>query len=52
MFQKLLYKRYYGFGMSICLRYSATREEAAEILNDGFLKAFTHMATHATAKSF
>ena len=52
LFQKLLYKRYYGFGMSICLRYSATREEAAEILNDGFLKAFMHVATHTTAKSF
>jgi RNA polymerase sigma factor (sigma-70 family) len=41
--QKQLYKRYYGLAMHLCLRYAATREEAAELLNDGFMKVFTNL---------
>lgn len=41
--QKLLYKRYYGLAMHLCLRYAASREEAAELLNDGFMKVFTNL---------
>ena len=52
LFQKLLYKRYYGFAMSICLRYSSTREEAAEVLNDGFLKVFTRLSSYSPENSF
>ncbi len=29
--------------MSVCLRYAANREEAVEILHDGFMKVFTHL---------
>ncbi|MBC7449168.1 MAG: sigma-70 family RNA polymerase sigma factor [Hymenobacteraceae bacterium] len=49
--QKLLYKRYYGLAMHLCQRYAATREEAAELLNDGFMKVFTNLATR-TGGSF
>ena len=38
--QERLYKLYYGYAMGITLRYSSSREEAMEILNDGFLKVF------------
>lgn len=38
--QKELYKRFYGYGMSIALRYAGSRDEAASILNDSFLKVF------------
>ena len=38
--QELLYRRYYSYGMSICLRYTSTREEAKEILHDGFMVLF------------
>lgn len=41
--QKLLYHKLYGFAMKICLRYSKNRNEASEILNDGFFKAFTNI---------
>jgi len=41
--QELLYKRFYGFAMKICLRYAANRYEASEVLNDGFFKAFTNI---------
>jgi RNA polymerase sigma-70 factor (ECF subfamily) len=40
--QELLYKAFYGFAMSICLRYAGNRYEAAEIMNQGFLKVFTN----------
>ncbi len=38
--QKRLYETYYGRMMGVCLRYAANRDEAAEILNKGFLKVF------------
>ena len=41
--QRMLYEHFYGYAMSICLRYAKNREEAVEILNDGFLKVFTRL---------
>jgi RNA polymerase sigma-70 factor (ECF subfamily) len=38
--QEQLYRQYYGYAMSIALRYAPSRDVAAEILNDSFLKAF------------
>jgi RNA polymerase sigma factor (sigma-70 family) len=39
--QKMLYQEFYGYSMSICLPYADSREEASEILNDGFMKLFS-----------
>ncbi len=41
--QRALYKQFFGYAKSICLRYSATVEEAEEVLNEGFLKVFQHL---------
>ena len=41
--QEELYKKFYAYAMGICLRYSRDREEAEEILNDGFLKIFANL---------
>ena len=41
--QKLLYKHFYSYAMSICIRYSKDREEAVEILNDSFMKVFLNI---------
>lgn len=41
--QELLYRQFYGYAMSICLRYVSSREGALEVLNDGFLKVFTRL---------
>lgn len=38
--QEILYRLYYSYGMGICLRYTSTREQAKEILNDGFMILF------------
>lgn len=38
--QRKLYEYFYGYGMSICLRYAHDQHRAEEILNDAFLKVF------------
>lgn len=38
--QEALYRRYWSFAMSVCLRYTPTREDALELAHDGFLRAF------------
>nr|WP_282958224.1 RNA polymerase sigma factor [Halalkalibaculum roseum] len=50
--QKKLYKMFYGYGMSITLRYAESREEAAEILNDAFMKVFTNIKDFDIDKPF
>ena len=41
--QRHLYKQYFGYSKSICLRYTSTTEEAEEVLNEGFLKVFNNL---------
>lgn len=43
---------FYSYGMTICLRYADTRDEAAEILNDGFMKIFTNIKRFDFSKPF
>lgn len=38
--QEMLYKHFYGYAMSVCLIYSDNRDDAVEIMNDGFMKIF------------
>ena len=38
--------------MGVCLRYSRTREEAVEIVNDGFIKIFTKLDRYSKGLSF
>jgi RNA polymerase sigma factor (sigma-70 family) len=50
--QELLYRRFYSFAMGICVRYCSSREEAVEVLNDGFLKAFTNLKNFDATNQF
>jgi len=50
--QKELYRLYYAYGMNICLHYSKDREEAKEILNDGFFKVFENLHMYNPELSF
>ncbi|MFT5884954.1 MAG: RNA polymerase sigma factor (sigma-70 family) [Arcticibacterium sp.] len=50
--QKKLYTDHYGFAMSVCLRYCKTKEEAQEVLNNGFLKVFKNLEKYVTSQSF
>ncbi|MFN0202775.1 MAG: RNA polymerase sigma factor [Bacteroidia bacterium] len=43
-YQKLLYERYYGNMMTVCMRYSNDREEARDVLHEGFMKVFTNLS--------
>jgi RNA polymerase sigma factor (sigma-70 family) len=50
--QKMLYKAFYGFAMGICLRYANSRDDAAEVMNQGFFKVFTHIGSFDTTRPF
>lgn len=41
--QRILFEHFFGYGMNICLRYTKNKEEAEEVLNNGFLKIFKHI---------
>lgn len=50
--QEKLYEHYFGYGMSISLRYSKTRGEAVEVLNDAFIKIFNKLDKYSKGLSF
>lgn len=50
--QEGLYRHFYGFGMSICLRYAGSQDEAKEIMNEGFFKVFTKIGQYDFSRSF
>ncbi len=50
--QESLYKQFYAYGMSVCLRYAHNRDEAAEIMNDSFLKVFINIQSYRQEQSF
>lgn len=50
--QRLLYQRFYAYGMSICIRYANDEHEAIHILNDGFLKVYRHIKRYDPQRPF
>jgi RNA polymerase sigma-70 factor (ECF subfamily) len=50
--QRLLYQHYYGYAMSICIRYCKTKDEAQEVVNDGFMKIFQKIEQYKQDTSF
>ncbi len=50
--QEKLYQRFYPYGMSVCLRYTNSHEEAIEVLNDGFMKVFTSLERFDEHRAF
>ncbi len=51
-YQEELYRRYFGFSMSICLRYTTNREDALEVLNDSFVKVFENLNAYDVERPF
>jgi RNA polymerase sigma factor (sigma-70 family) len=47
-----LFKQYYGYVMSIALRFSSCYDNASEIANDSFLKIFLKIDSHCGDKEF
>lgn len=50
--QKELYKKYYSYGMSVTIRYAKNKEDAQWLLNQAFMKVFTHLNQFKTGAEF
>lgn len=50
--QKELYQRFYTYGMSITMRYAESRDKAAAVLNDAFMKVFTNINKYDQNRPF
>ena len=50
--QRDLYERFAGKMFAVCLRYARTREDAADILQEGFVKVFTKLGQFQFQGSF
>lgn len=50
--QRHLYKQFFGYSKSICLRYTSSPEEAEEVLNEGFLKVFNNIERYDPVHPF
>lgn len=50
--QRKLFKHYYGSVMAICMRYAGSSDEAADMLNEGFLKVFSNLDKYEDTGSF
>ncbi len=49
---EVLYKHFYGYAMGVGLRYSYNRDDAQEVVNDAFIKAFGALQYYDMAKPF
>ena len=49
--QRVLYEEFYPSMMTVCLRYSNNRDDALDILHDGFIKVFKHISKYNTGTS-
>ena len=50
--QEILYKRYFSFAMSVCIRYTRDENEAMEIVNDSYMKALEGLSDYDTSRPF
>ncbi len=50
--QKKLYEMHYPKMMGVCMRYAKNREDARDILHEGFIKVFKNLRKYKTGTSF
>jgi len=50
--QEILYKRYFSFAMSVCIRYTKDQYEAMEIVNDSYMKALDKLSQFRSSAPF
>lgn len=50
--RELLYKRFFSFAMSICIRYTKDQYEAMEIVNDSFMKVLGNISEYDGSNPF
>lgn len=49
--QKKLYEEHYGKMLAVCLRYSNNRDDALDIMHDGFIKVYNNLAKYKPGTS-
>lgn len=50
--QELLYRRYFSFATSICIRYTRDESEAMEIVNDSYMKVLERLSGYDHSRPF
>jgi len=50
--QELLYRRYFSFAMSVCIRYTKDEHEAMGIVNDSYLKVLDRISDYDHSRPF
>ena len=50
--QDKLYTRYSGMLYGVCLRYTNTREEAEDVMQEGWVKIYSHIKSYSMEGSF
>jgi RNA polymerase sigma-70 factor (ECF subfamily) len=51
-YQELLYKKFFGYALSVALIYNHHRSDALEVVNDSFVKVFSKIGKYDTSKPF
>jgi len=51
-YQELLYKKFFGYALSVALIYNRQRNEALEVVNDSFVKVFSNIGKYDPSKPF
>lgn len=49
--QKMLFDRYSGKMFAVCIRYTASMEDAEDVLQEGFVRVFNYIQTYKNAGS-
>jgi len=50
--QEMLYKKYFSFAMSVCIRYTGDENEAMETVNDSFMKVLDNLNGYDVTRPF
>jgi RNA polymerase sigma-70 factor (ECF subfamily) len=50
--QEILYKKFFGYALSVALMYHRQRSDAIEVVNDSFVKVFSKIEKYDTSKPF
>ncbi len=49
--QQYLYEQHFGSLMGVCLRYAGSRDEALDLLHEGFIKIYQHIGRYQPGSS-
>jgi RNA polymerase sigma-70 factor (ECF subfamily) len=50
--QEILYRRYFSYAMSVCIRYTRDENEAMGLVNDSYMKVLGSLSEYDTSRPF